>query len=250
MPTFDSDGVEIAFLDEGAGEPVLLIHGFASSARINWVDTGWVRLLAADDRRVIALDNRGHGASAKLYTQAAYALGHMVEDARRLLDHLGIARADVMGYSMGARVATLLALAHPTRVRSCIIAGLGANMLRPMAGTDAIAAGLEAESLGEVTDPTARTFRAFADQTRADRRALAQCIRAIREPVTAGELARLACPVLVAVGTHDAIAGPAAALAVLIPGAEALEITGRDHMKAVGDKVYKEGVIGFLGRRG
>lgn len=249
MQVFDSDGVEIAYLDEGAGDAALLIHGFASTARINWVDTGWVRLLAADGRRVVALDNRGHGRSGKLYTSDAYALRLMVDDARRLLDHLGIASADVMGYSMGARIATLLALACPHRVRSCVIAGAGANMLKPMAGTDAIAAALEAQSLEAVTDPTARTFRAFADQTNADCRALAACIRAIREPISPEQLARIACPVLVAVGTHDAIAGPADALAACIPGAEALEITGRDHMKAVGDKVYKQGVLAFHARR-
>ena len=86
-----------------------------------------MRTLTAAGRRVIAFDNRGHGQSEKLYDPELYGAPVMAEDARRLLDHLGIARADVMGYSMGARIAAFLALAHPERVRSVIFAGLGIN---------------------------------------------------------------------------------------------------------------------------
>ncbi len=249
MPTFSSDGVEIAYIDQGAGDPVLLIHGFASNARVNWVDTGWVTFLTSGGYRVIALDNRGHGQSAKLYRPEDYGAPLMAEDARRLLDHLTIPRADVMGYSMGARISAFLALNHPARVRSLIFAGLGINMVRGMAGTGPIAHALEAASIDDVTNPTARTFRAFADQTKSDLRALAACIRASREPITPEALAGIACPVLVAVGTRDVIGGSAAELAALIPGAEALDIADRDHMKAVGDRSYKEGTIAFLRRR-
>lgn len=249
MPTFSSDGVEIAYIDQGAGDPVLLIHGFASNARVNWVDTGWVTFLTSGGYRVIALDNRGHGQSAKLYRPEDYGAPLMAEDARRLLDHLTIPRADVMGYSMGARISAFLALNHPARVRSLIFAGLGINMVRGMAGTGPIAHALEAASIDDVTNPTARTFRAFADQTKSDLRALAACIRASREPITPEALAGIACPVLVAVGTRDVIGGSAAELAALIPGAEALDIADRDHMKAVGDRSYKKGTIAFLRRR-
>jgi pimeloyl-ACP methyl ester carboxylesterase len=241
--------VEIAYIDQGAGDPVLLIHGFASNARVNWVDTGWVTFLTSGGFRVIALDNRGHGQSAKLYRPEDYGAPLMAEDARRLLDHLAIPRADVMGYSMGARISAFLALNHPARVRSLIFAGLGINMVRGMAGTGPIAHALEAASIDDVTNPTARTFRAFADQTKSDLRALAACIRASREPITPEALAGIACPVLVAVGTRDVIGGSAAELAALIPGAQALEIVDRDHMKAVGDRSYKEGTIAFLRRR-
>ncbi len=250
MPTFQSDGVEIAFLDEGTGEPMLLIHGFASNATVNWVDTGWVRHLVREGRRVIAMDCRGHGASAKLYDPARYSAPIMAEDARRLLDHLGIANADVMGYSMGARISAFLALAHPTRVRSLVFGGLGGNMVRPMAGTGPIAAALEAPSMDAVTNQTARTFRAFAEATKSDLKALAACIRSARDPLTAAALAALTCPVLVAVGDQDVIGGTADALAALIPGAEAHVIVGRDHMKAVGDRSYKEAVSAFLAKRG
>ncbi len=249
MHTFQSDGAEIAFLDEGEGDPILLIHGFASNAHVNWVDTGWVRHLVRDGRRVIAMDCRGHGASAKFHEPAAYGAPLMAEDARRLLDHLAITRADVMGYSMGARISAFLALAHPDRVRSLVFGGLGRNMVRPMAGTGPIAAALEAPSIDNVTNATARTFRAFAEATRSDLKALAACIRSARDPLTPAAVATLQCPVLIAVGSDDVIGGSAEDLAKLIPGAEGFVIQNRDHMKAVGDRSYKEAVSLFLKRR-
>lgn len=250
MQSFRSDGVEIAFLDEGAGEPIVLIHGFASNLNVNWVDTGWVKTLVGARRRVIAVDNRGHGRSAKLYDPADYGAPVMANDVRKLLDHLQIERADVMGYSMGARISAFLALSNLDRVRSVVFAGLGFNMVRGMAGTGPIAAALEAESIDEVTNPTARTFRAFAEQTQGDLRALAACIRSSRDPITAEALSELRMPVLVAVGSDDVIGGSAADLARLIPNGEAFVIEGRDHMKAVGDRTYKAAVLDFLSRRG
>ena len=251
MPSFTHDGIEIAFIDEGPrdGQPILLLHGFASSYKTNWVDTIWVRFLTRHGRRVIAMDNRGHGASSKLYHPEDYGSPLMAEDACHLLDHLGIARADVMGYSMGARITAFLALAHPRRVRSAIFAGLGINMVRGLAGTGPIAHALEADSIDDVTNPTARTFRAFAEQTHSDLKALAACIRGARAVLSAEMLGTLPMPVLVAVGTEDVIGGSASQLAALIPGAQALDIPGRDHMRAVGDRIYKDGVETFLKSR-
>ena len=249
MKHFDSDGIDIAYLDIGSGDPVLLIHGFASNVKMNWVDPGWVRTLTEAGYRVIALDNRGHGHSAKLYETTAYGAGLMAEDARRLLDHLGLVRADVMGYSMGARISAFLTVRHPERVRSVVFGGLGGNMVRGIPGSGPIAHALEADSIDDVSNPTARTFRAFAEQTKSDLKALAACIRSSREPILAAEVGRIAVPVLVAVGGNDVIAGSPADLAALIPGAKALVIGDREHMKAVGDKIYKEGVLEFLRAR-
>lgn len=251
MHTFNSDGVTLAYLDDGPrdGEPILLIHGFASSAKVNWVDTIWVRFLTSLGRRVIAIDNRGHGQSEKLYRLEDYGAPLMAEDARRLLDHLHIERADIMGYSMGARITAFLTLAHPERVRSAIFAGLGINMVRGLAGTGPIAHALEADSIDDVTNPTARTFRSFAEQTGGDLKALAACIRSARAVISAEMLATVTRPVLVAVGTDDVIGGSAEELAKIIPGAKALPIPNRDHMRAVGDRAYKEGVKAFLDAR-
>jgi len=249
MSSFQSDGVRIAYWDEGQGDPILLIHGFASNAGTNWVDPGWVRALVADGRRVIAFDNRGHGQSEKLYEPERYGAPVMAEDARALLDHLGIERADVMGYSMGARITAFLALKHPARVRSATLGGLGVKLVDGVGLPEEIAVALEAPSLDDVTDPLGRMFRAFAEQTKSDCRALAACIRGSRQVLTREEVAQIKVPMLIAVGSKDDIAGSPRELAALIPGARALDILGRDHMLAVGDKVFKTAVLEFLNER-
>jgi pimeloyl-ACP methyl ester carboxylesterase len=249
MPSFISDGIKIHYVDEGEGEPILLIHGFASNLAVNWRNTGWIEALVNSGRRVIALDNRGHGGSDKLYEPERYGAPAMAEDAVRLLDHLGIDRADVMGYSMGARIAVFLVLGHPERVRSVIFAGVGINLVRGMVGTLPIAKALEAESIEEVSNETARSFRAFAEQTGSDLKALAACMRGPREKIAPEQLLSVRVPALVAVGSKDVIGGSGPELAALIPGAELLTVEGRDHMKAVGDARFKQGVLDFLTRR-
>lgn len=247
---FDSAGVEIAYIDTGAARretPVLLIHGFASNAAMNWIGTGWVDALSQDGYRVVAFDNRGHGRSQKLYELTDYGAPLMAEDARRLLDHLGIGRAHVAGYSMGSRISAFLAVAHPERVQSLVFGGLGINMVRGVGGTGPIAHALEADSIDEVTNPTARTFRAFAERTKSDLKALAACIRSSRAPMTAEMVAGIKVPVLVAVAEGDVVAGPPEELAKLMADARVLTIPTPDHNRAVGDKTFKAGAMSFLG---
>jgi pimeloyl-ACP methyl ester carboxylesterase len=249
VPRFRHDDVEIAFLDEGEGEPVVLVHGFASNAAVNWVQPGWLKFLKDAGRRVIALDNRGHGASTKLYDPAAYHSAVMAGDVAALLDRLDLARADVMGYSMGARITAFFALTHPRRLRSAIFGGLGGGLIHGVGAPDDVAEALEAPALAAVSDPRGRMFRAFAEQTKSDLRALAACMRGSSQTLTGAEIAAIRVPTLVALGSKDVVGGSAAELARLLPAGEALEIPGRDHMTAVGDKVFKQGVLSFLARR-
>ena len=250
MPSFHNGAVEIAYLDEGEGDPILLVHGFASTKNVNWVYPTWVSELKKHGRRVIAVDNRGHGDSAKLYDAEQYHIGTMAGDVSALMDHLNIERADVMGYSLGSRMTAVLALKAPQRLRSAILGGIGIGLIEGGGPGENVADALEAPSLEDVTDPVGRTFRAFADQTRSDRRALAACLRGSRRLMTREEAAGITgVPVLIAVGTADEIAGSAAALGEIIPGSQVLDIPTRDHMRAVGDKVYKSGVTDFLSRR-
>jgi pimeloyl-ACP methyl ester carboxylesterase len=249
MPSFSHDNVEIAFLDEGEGEPIVLVHGFASNKTVNWVNPGWVSTLKRAGRRVIALDNRGHGASAKLYEPGAYHCATMAEDVRALIDHLGLQRVDMIGYSMGARITAFMTLAHPERVRSAVFGGLGVKLVEGAGLPETIARALEAPSIEAVADPTGRTFRAFAEQTRSDLKALAACIRGSRQTLTVPEVGRIVAPVLIAVGSTDDVAGSPEQLASLIPGARAVVIPGRDHMLAVGDRVFKAAVLEFLAAR-
>jgi len=251
MTSFRNGNVEIAYLDEGQGEPIVLVHGFGSNKEINWVNPSWVTTLTRAGRRVIALDNRGHGQSTKLYGVDDYDMPLMAGDVRALLDHLGIARADVMGYSMGARIATFLAVHHPERVRSVVIGGLGIRIVEKQ-GTglaQRVVVALKAPSLADVTDPDGRAFRSFAERTNSDLKALAACMSRPRTLLTPEQVAGIKVPVLVAVGTNDDVAGSGPELAALIPGARALDIPGRDHMLASGDKVFKAGVLEFLNQR-
>ena len=250
MPHFLHGPIEIAYLDAGGGDPVVLVHGFASTKEVNWVQPGWVSTLVKAGRRAIALDNRGHGQSTKLYEPADYHTDKMVEDVCGLLDHLGLRQADVLGYSMGARICAFMAAHRPARVRSAILGGLGIRLVDGSVGlNDDIAGALEAPSLADVQDPTGRQFRAFAEQTRSDLKALAACLRGSRQTLPVADAQALHLPVLIAVGTKDKVAGPAQPLAALIPAARALDIPNRDHMLAVGDKVFKAGVLAFLQRR-
>lgn len=248
--SFDSAGVRIAYIDETPaghrGPPVVLVHGFASTHAVNWVNTLWVRTLTEAGRRVVALDNRGHGASGKPHEPAAYATTVMAQDVARLLDHLGIGRADVMGYSMGARITAFLALHSPARVRAIVLGGLGEHLVEGGGLPGSIAEAMDAPDPASLADPTQRMFRRFADANGADRLALSACIRGSRQSLDASEAGRIACPALVAVGTRDPIAGDPHRLAALFPAGRALDIPDRDHNLAVGDKVYKTGVLAFL----
>jgi pimeloyl-ACP methyl ester carboxylesterase len=249
MPRFRHGPVEIAFLDEGEGDPVVLVHGFASTKEVNWSNPGWVATLTGAGRRAIAFDNRGHGQSSKLYDPTAYHSERMAEDVCALLDHLAIRRADLMGYSMGARIVAFVAVKAPQRVRSLILGGLGSRLVDGVGLPESIAEALEAPTLDAVTDPQGRTFRAFAEQTGSDLAALAACIRGSRQTLTREQVAAIPAPMLIAVGTQDPVAGSAQELAALNPGARALDIPGRDHMLAVGDRVFKSGVLEFLQSR-
>ena len=250
MQLFSHDGFDLAFIDrspaKGVGDPVLLIHGFASSYQVNWVSPGWMKTLNDAGFRAVAFDNRGHGASSKSYDPADYTPQKMAGDAVALLDRLEISRAHVMGYSMGARISACLALADPARVATLVLGGLGIGMVDGVGEWDPIAEALLAPDAATIAHRRGKSFRAFADQTRSDRRALAACIATSRALLSAADVARITQPTLIAVGTTDDIAGSASALAGLMPNAESFDIEGRDHMLAVGDRTFKKRVLEFL----
>ncbi len=250
MQFFSHDGFDLAFIDQGPasgeGEPIMLIHGFASSHRVNWVTPGWVKTLTEAGYRAVAFDNRGHGASTKSYDPAAYTPQKMAGDAAALLDHLGIAKAHVFGYSMGARISAFLALAEPQLVATLILGGLGIGLVDGVGDWDPIADALAADDPASVTHSRGRMFRTFADQTKSDRRALAACISTSRTLLSEADVSRIAQPTLVAVGTTDDIGGSPEALAALLPNGVAFAIEGRDHMLSVGDRTLKKRALEFL----
>jgi pimeloyl-ACP methyl ester carboxylesterase len=248
MPQFMADGISLSYRSFGEGKPVLCIHGFASSGKVNWIDTGWVETLTEAGYRAIVMDNRGHGDSEKPYDPELYYPSDMARDAVALLDHLEIERAAVLGYSMGARITAFMAFEHEERVATAIFGGMGMNLLNGLSDGNDIITGLLAPSLDALTHPTARQFRIFAEHTGADREALAACMETSRQPMARADVRRIAVPVLVAVGEADTMAGSPEPLAELLPHGEAFVIPKRDHMRATGDKAFKVRALEFLGR--
>jgi pimeloyl-ACP methyl ester carboxylesterase len=238
--------VSLSCLDEGEGQPVLLIHGFASTKDINWLATGWVRQLTHAGFRVVAFDLRGHGASEKFYDSDDYSLELMAADAAGLIDSLGLSRPHVIGYSLGARIAAKLAIGHGARISRVVLSGNGSAMVEEPGDWEQVREALLAPSLEDVSDLRGRTYRAFAEKTGSDLGALAACVSCLRERLPGAALRGIENPTLVAVGTRDDVAGSGPELAGIIPRARYLPIENRDHMTAVGDKTHIAGAIDFL----
>jgi len=250
MPFFEvpgpsSTGLRLAYEVQGSGPPIVLVHGFASNRGTNWRSPSWYRTLSEAGRQVIALDVRGHGESDKPHDAAAYDEAELASDVVRLLDHLSIARADVMGYSMGGFILLRVLAEQPQRLNKAIIAGVGENYYRrTSANGDKIAEGLRVPTSRDVMDAVARQFRVFAEQGKNDLEALALCM--LRPRVTINSFPDNGVPVLIVVGATDSIAGDARVLAEHVPNARLVIVPGRDHMLTVGDKAYKDAVISFL----
>ncbi len=244
MPSFDSAGVEIAYEDVGKGRPIVLVHGFAASFEMNWRAPGWVDALVSDGRRVVGLDCRGHGRSGKPHDEAAYGGSQMSDDVMRLMDHVGLERADLMGYSMGGGIATQLLIRHSERFRAVILGGIGGGAARRDRGS--IASAMQASDASAAQNDTARAFRSFAEAGGNDLEALAAMMRSQRAPAEMQSLASVKLPVLIVVGAEDALVADPEALGKSIPGSRTVVVPERDHLTVVGDPRYKEAVLGFL----
>ena len=242
---FDSNGVRIHYEVNGPdrGGPVVMVHGFASDYRLNWVGSRWQETFTQAGFRVIGIDCRGHGHSDKPHDEAAYAVDLMAGDVVRLLDELHIAEAAYVGYSMGARIGLEVVLTAPQRVTRAVLGGIGAAGAISHAG--AIAHALRT---GEATeDPVAQTFYRFASARPVnDLQALAACIAGLKPDADHARLASIETPILIVVGADDRIAGRAPELVELIPTARLVTIPGRDHMSAVPAREFKQAAVEFL----
>ena len=246
------DGVSIAYDDiapPGGGRgAILLIHGFASNRYEGWRRTGWYGAFERRGMRVIALDQRGHGESEKLYEPDGYARDKLAADAFALLDHLGVGRADVFGYSMGTRTALAMALAHPDRVSNLILGGVGGKLREPSpeAAGNPMADAMLAEDPASIKEPMLQSFRQFADEQGEDRKALA-AVTGVKNPAFDWDAAgRLPMPVLVVTGVGDSLAGDPADLARVFPAGHGATIPGCDHFSAIPHALTKAAVFDFL----
>jgi pimeloyl-ACP methyl ester carboxylesterase len=254
METFSSDGLSLTYDDlPAAGEArgtMVLIHGFATNRAENWRRLGWYPALERSGYRVLALDLRGHGESDKPHDVEAYDRRKLVADVAGLMDHAGVGRAHLLGYSMGAHLALALALGEPQRVDHLVLGGIGGRMLgegppRP-APTMSLREALLAEDPAAISDPIQRGFRQFAQIQGDDRLALAACAEGRGEPVSREALAGLGAPTLVVAGALDQLAGDPQILADAITGAKAVTLPGCDHFSAIPHALFKSAVFDFL----
>jgi pimeloyl-ACP methyl ester carboxylesterase len=248
MPSFDSSGVKINYTIEGDGPPIVLVHGFTSDFERNWRATGILGALVKANRRVIALDCRGHGNSGKPYDPVAYEGTKMADDVVALMDHLGLDRTDLMGYSMGGFISLSLLARHPERFHSVILGGVGdlaASRARRIPA--AMAEAMEAADSSSITDSTTRAFRLFAETQGADLKALAAMQRGSdrRGWFDPSRLASVDLPVMVLVGEKDDVIGPPEPLAQMIPGATLVKIPG-DHITALVKPEFVQAILSFL----
>ena len=249
MPVFETpDGATIAYDDLGPrdGRAAVLVHGITSNRYEAWKRTGWYAAFERRGQRVVALDLRGHGESMKSHDPADYGRARLVGDVLALMDHLDLTAVDLVGYSMGARVALGVALAAPGRVANLILGGVGGRALESSRTGDVMAAAMEAEDPETIAEPLLRSFRQFADEQGEDRLAIAAFTRAPSEPLNPDDLFALTMPVLVVAGARDGLAGDPQGLADLIRGARAVTLAGCDHFNAIPHALLKAAVFDFL----
>lgn len=246
MAKFKSGDLNIHFDVSGNGAPIVLVHGFASNTHGNWREPGWIDHLRASGRRVISLDCRGHGQSDKPHNSAAYDGDIMADDVVRLMDHLDIQQAELMGYSMGARISISLLINHQDRFGAAIIGGMGSTIFNDRSKRNVDIS--DAMTNGEATaNEVGQAFRIFAESTGADLRAMAAIMRSTNTRIKPLDLADISIPVLVVVGDKDDLVGDPKPLVDAISGCRLVILKDRDHLTAVADPDYKQAVTNFLG---
>lgn len=246
------DGVALAYDDitpaGGAERTIVLAHGFTSNRNEGWRRTGWYGAFERRRVRIIALDQRGHGESAKLYDPEAYTRAKLAADLLALMNHVGLERADLFGYSMGTRTVLQAALDAPDRVSNLILGGIGGKLLEPREAAlgNPMAEAMLAEDPETIGQPMLRSFRQFADEQGEDRKALAAFVQAQNPPLDLERLRMLPMPVLVVAGQRDSGAGDPEELARLFQQGHGVTIPGCDHFSAIPHALTKAAVFDFL----
>ena len=205
----ESDGLRIHYEIFGEGPPLVLVHGWGSDTKQNWIDTGWVDTLKTQ-RRLISIDVRGHGQSDKPHDAKAYSYEAMSHDVLAVMDHLQIAKADLMGYSMGSFMGAYLLGHHADRFTAMILGGIGDETEESKSACTLIAAVLREPDPAKITDPVGRLYRSYVDSNpnNTDHEALAISALAMWPdgyPVAFGGegLGRVSIPVLIVNGSND-----------------------------------------------
>ena len=249
MPQFTSDSLNLSYDEFGpadARKAIVLVHGFSSNKYENWKRMGWYDAIAGKGMRGLALDCRGHGESAKPHDAAQYDRSAMARDVFTLMDHAGIERAHLLGFSMGAHIALTAGMTDSSRIDHLVVAGVGGRIFEPGREPDAMAKAMEAASPDEIADPMLKSFRQFADEQKEDRLALAACSRGPRIEITRDAVAAIGRPTLVIAGARDQLAGPPQGLAQAIAGAKAVTLPGCDHFSMIAHGLFKASAFDFF----
>jgi pimeloyl-ACP methyl ester carboxylesterase len=241
------DGEWIATYDFGDidAQAVVLVHGFASSALLNWHQTGWVRDLLRANYRVIALDLRGHGDSSKPHAPTKYSMDLMVADLLAVIDAYMVNDCHVVGYSLGARVGWHASLELPERITRAVLGGIPDG--------DPLTRFRVDEARAHVADGTAVTDRLTAAYVQMasgirgnDLVALVALVEGMRggaQPLPEDPPQQ---PVLFATGSEDAILEKSRALAAATPHGQFFEVPGRNHFNAPTSRHFRDAAIDFL----
>ena len=261
--TFVSDGVLLRYVVEGSGEPVILVHGFASSVEHNWLRTGVIEALVQAGYQVVAYDARGHGRSEKPHDPARYG-AEDVRDIIRLVDHLDLRQVHLVGYSRGAMLAHHARQLYPERIRSVTLGGYGSvgDGSGPIESLPAktVADSLERGRIGPLVQalvpenagmPSARELALGEGVLRGtnDMRALAATFRAQPlPPISIASFREVPVATLIIVGEHDPMRRQAELMAEAVDGLELQVIPGADHLGAPGTDEFRAHLIQFLNR--
>jgi pimeloyl-ACP methyl ester carboxylesterase len=241
MPTFRSfDGTELNYEEEGAGQPVVLLHGVIANIDLNWRLPGVWQVLVDAGFRPIGLDARGHGKSEKPREVSAYDDNAMAKDVGALFDHLSLDAADVCGYSMGAMTA-LRFVPGEERVRRLVLGGFGGRSSDDPRERDSFAAAFEGTDESSVPEELL-PFRRFALGSGMDMEALRALVRS-NYFLGAFDAERIRVPTLVICGEDDHL-GPDD-LAERVPDAREVLVRG-DHFSAVVDPAFAKEIVSFL----
>ncbi len=251
MGRFTHDGCSLHYEIHGEGRPVVLLHGICVSFAGNYGAWGWIEALGSRGFQTIGLDFRGHGGSDKPHDAAAYGTETLAGDVLALLDHLRIARASLVGYSLGSKIALHLLHAAPGRAGPSVLVATGDGLIGHPPFDSAhilpqIAAAVSRAEFPADLPAHAATYWTFATKIGGDREAAAAAARASYPPCDAAELARVAAPVLVISGERDPVLGRGPRLAQALPRGRYLEIAGADHFQLAARDAVRAAAAEFL----
>ncbi|MCC9193001.1 alpha/beta fold hydrolase [Arthrobacter sp. zg-Y916] len=251
-PVLSSEIYEPA--DDAGLRPVLLLHGFASSAEMNWVSTGWIRTLTEAGRRVIAVDLPGHGRSTSPAGREHYYPSRIRSRILDMLTAAGVrplepddrsSGVDIVGYSLGSRLAWEFGAAAPELVHRMVLGGPGSG--DPLAEFDLDGARQALAGGSPLTDPVSADLLRMATVVPSnDLEALFTLIEAIKEEPFRPAAAVPAMPLLLVAGENDELAASAPELAELNGRSDLLLLPGRHHANAVTSRAFKSSAVDFL----